>query len=39
MDPLSDVLSLLRLRSCVAGGFDVGAPWRVQYARHPGIKC
>ena len=24
MDPLSDVLSLLKLRSYVSGGFDVG---------------
>jgi AraC-like DNA-binding protein len=39
MDPLSDVLSLLKPRSYVAGGFDVAAPWCIQYARHPGIKC
>ena len=39
MDPLSDVLSLLKPRSYVASGFDAGAPWAVQYAGHEGIKC
>jgi AraC-like DNA-binding protein len=39
MDPLSDVLSLLKPRSYVAGGFDVGGEWSVQFARHEGIKC
>jgi AraC-like DNA-binding protein len=39
MDPLSDVLSLLKPRSYVAGGFDVGGPWSVQFPRHDGIKC
>ena len=39
MDPLSDVLSLLRPRSCVAGGFDAGAPWSIQYPKNEGIKC
>jgi AraC-like DNA-binding protein len=39
MDPLSDVLSLLKPRSYVSGGFDVGGNWSVQFARHEGIKC
>ena len=39
MDPLSDVLSLLKPRSYGSGGFDVGGPWSIQYPRHPGIKC
>ncbi|MDR3462717.1 MAG: cupin domain-containing protein, partial [Beijerinckiaceae bacterium] len=39
MDPLSDVLSLLKLRSYVAGGFDMGGQWSVQFPRHDGIKC
>jgi AraC-like DNA-binding protein len=39
MDPLSDVLSLLKPRSYVSGGFDAGREWSVQYPRHEGIKC
>ena len=39
MDPLSDVLSLLRPRSCKAGGFDVGGDLSVQFPRYEGIKC
>jgi AraC-like DNA-binding protein len=39
MDPLSDVLSLLKPRSYVARGFDVGGEWSVQFPRHEGIKC
>ena len=39
MDPLSDVLSLLKPRSYVSGGFDVGGKLSVQFARHEGIKC
>jgi AraC-like DNA-binding protein len=38
MDPLSDVLSLLKLRSYVAGGFDAGGRWAVQFGTHEGIK-
>ncbi len=39
MDPLSDVLSLLKPRSSVAGAFDVGGDWAVSFPRHDGIKC
>jgi AraC-like DNA-binding protein len=39
VDPLSDVLSLLKLRSYVSGGFDVGGPWSIRFGRHDGIKC
>lgn len=39
MDPLSDVLSLLKPRSYAAGGFDVGANLPVQFGRHDGVKC
>jgi AraC-like DNA-binding protein len=39
MDPLSDVLSLLKPRSYVSGGFDVGGDWSIQFPRHEGIKC
>ena len=39
MDPLSDVLSLLKPRSYVSGGFDVGGDVSIQFPRHDGIKC
>lgn len=39
MDPLSDVLSLLKPRTFMAGGFDVGKPFSVRFERHEGIKC
>lgn len=39
MDPLSDVLSLLKPRTFMAGGFDVGGPFLVRFERHEGIKC
>ena len=39
MDPLSDVLSLLKLRSYMCGGFDMGGEWSIQFARHEGVKC
>ena len=39
MDPLSDVLALLKPRSYMAGGFDVGGDWSIRFARHDGIKC
>jgi AraC-like DNA-binding protein len=39
MDPLSDVLSLLKPSSYMAGGFDVGGEWALQFHRHEGIKC
>jgi hypothetical protein len=39
MDPLSDVLSLLKPRSYMAGGFDMGGEWSVRFGQHEGIKC
>jgi AraC-like DNA-binding protein len=39
IDPLSDVLSLLKLRSFGAGGFDVGGEWALQFQAYEGIKC
>ncbi|AIY40530.1 transcriptional regulator [Collimonas arenae] len=39
MDPLSDVLSLLKPRSYMSGGFDIGGDWSIQFPRHEGIKC
>jgi AraC-like DNA-binding protein len=39
MDPLSDVLSLLKLRSYKFGGLDVGGELSIQFPQHDGIKC
>jgi AraC-like DNA-binding protein len=39
MDPLSEVLSLLKLHSYMIGGFDQGGEWSIQFGRHEGIKC
>jgi AraC-like DNA-binding protein len=38
MDPLSDVLSLLKLRTYVSGGFDAGRDWSIAFGPHEGIK-
>ena len=39
MDPLSDVLSLLKLDSYRAGGFDLGKGMCIAWPCHPGVKC
>ena len=39
MDPLSDVLSLLKPRSYNSGGFDAAGEWSVRFGQHEGIKC
>jgi AraC-like DNA-binding protein len=39
MDPLSDVLSLLKPRSYMFGGFDAGGQWSIQFRQYDGIKC
>jgi AraC-like DNA-binding protein len=39
MDPLSDVLSLLKPRTQMCGGFDLGGDWCIQFRPHEGIKC
>jgi AraC-like DNA-binding protein len=40
MDPLSDVLSLLKPRSYVSAGFDAGGDWSIQFQeQHNFIKC
>lgn len=39
MDPLSDVLSLLKPRSYASGGINAGGEWSIQFAPHEGIKC
>ncbi len=39
MDPLSDVLSLLKPQSYISGGFEVAGDMAIQFPKHPGIKC
>jgi AraC-like DNA-binding protein len=39
MDPLSDVLSLLKPWSYISGGFEVGGGTAVQFPKHQGVKC
>jgi AraC-like DNA-binding protein len=40
MDPLSDVLSLLKPRSYVSAGFDAGGDWSIQFGdQNQRIKC
>jgi AraC-like DNA-binding protein len=39
MDPLSDVLSLLKPRSYMCVGVDAGGEWSIQYPQSEGIKC
>ena len=39
MDPLSDVLLLLRPRTYRAGGFDLAGEFAIKFPKHEGIKC
>ena len=39
MDPLSEVLSLLKPQSYRAGGYEVTENMAIQWPKHPGIKC
>ncbi len=39
MDPLSDVLSLLKPRSYTSGGFGMDGDLAIQWPKHEGIKC
>ena len=38
MDPLSDVLSLLKTRSYMSGSFDIGGDWSFRFSSYDGIK-
>jgi AraC-like DNA-binding protein len=38
LDPLSDVLSLLKPRSFMSGGADYGGDWALRFGPHDGIK-
>jgi hypothetical protein len=39
MDPLSEVLSLLKPQSYISGGFPILGDIAIRFGRHPGIKC
>jgi AraC-like DNA-binding protein len=39
MDPLSEVLSLLKLRSSMSGGFSLRGDLAICFPQHAGIKC
>ncbi len=39
VDPLSDVLSLLKPQTYIAGGFDLRDRWSIAFEPHTGIKC
>ncbi len=39
MDPLSDVISFLQLRSYRVGGFEAGGHWSVGFGAYDAIKC
>ncbi len=39
MDPLSEVLALMKPQLYIAGGFAVLGDMAIQFPKHPGIKC
>jgi AraC-like DNA-binding protein len=39
LDPLSDVLSLLKPQSYISGGFGLDGDLAIQFPKHQGIKC
>jgi len=39
VDPLSDILSLLKPHSYAAAGFNLGGAWSIQFPAHDGFKC
>lgn len=38
MDPLSDVLSLLRPKSAISAGLEAGGDWAIRFPAHEGVK-
>lgn len=38
MDPLSDVLAMLRPQSALSAGLDAGGAWAIRFPAHDGIK-
>lgn len=39
MDPLSEILALLKPRSYMSAGLEAGGDWSIQFPSHEGIKC
>lgn len=39
MDPLPDIVSLLRLHYCLVTGLDAGGDWALRFERHEGFRC
>ena len=39
MDPLSDVLSLLKPVNYASGGLTAGGDWLLAFPEHQGVKC
>ncbi|HEY0257624.1 MAG TPA: AraC family transcriptional regulator [Candidatus Methylacidiphilales bacterium] len=39
MDPLSDVISLLKPTKYLVGGFEAGGAWSIRFGAYEGIKC
>ncbi|HEY9125796.1 MAG TPA: cupin domain-containing protein, partial [Acidobacteriaceae bacterium] len=39
VDPLSEILGLLKPHNYMAGGFDLGGEWSFRFCHHTGIKC
>lgn len=39
VDPLSEILALLKPQSYRFGGFEAGGDWSLQFPTHEGIKC
>ena len=39
LDPLSDVISFLRLRGYLVGGFEAGGSWSIGFDAYEAIKC
>ncbi|PYE82472.1 AraC family transcriptional regulator [Pseudoroseicyclus aestuarii] len=38
-DPFSDILSFMKPRTSVVGGFDFGGDWGIRFGKHSGLKC
>ena len=39
VDPLSELLSVLKLHSYMASGFDLAGRWSLGFGTHDGVKC
>lgn len=39
MDPLSDILAMLKPQSCISGAFPLDGELSIRFPKHAGIKC